>query len=99
MGIFAHPPFGGRNFHLPQHLDRFLHRFAPADPFMEDDPFGDLLSDREDRIERGHRLLKDHRDPVSPYFPHLFFGKGQKVFPLEEDPASDDLSGRIGYQP
>ena len=29
---------------------------------VQPDRFADLVADREDRIERGHRLLEDHRD-------------------------------------
>ena len=33
-----------------------------ADPLVLADRLGDLVADREHRVERGHRLLEDHRD-------------------------------------
>ena len=37
-------------------------------PYAEPDerPFGDLLADAHHRVERGHRLLEDHRDLAAP---------------------------------
>ena len=32
------------------------------DALVPHDRLGDLLADREDRVERRHRLLEDHRD-------------------------------------
>ena len=38
-----------------------LERRTAAHPAMIDDRLGDLHADRQDRVERSHRLLKDHR--------------------------------------
>ncbi len=46
-------------------FQEFQHAAAgrfPAAAAVVDDRFGDLAADRVKRIERGHRLLKDHRD-------------------------------------
>ena len=37
-------------------------RLAAGDLLVEGDGLGDLVADGEDRVERGHRLLEDHRD-------------------------------------
>ena len=41
---------------------RALARGAPRRAAGAAERLGDLLADREDRVERGHRLLEDHRD-------------------------------------
>ena len=51
--------------HPPQHLDRARARLAPAHAPMAHDRLDDLLADRVARVERGHRLLEDHRQAVA----------------------------------
>ena len=49
-----------------QHLDRA--RVAPpraSSPLMQRQRLGDLPADGQHRVERGHRLLEDHRDLVA----------------------------------
>ncbi len=38
---------------------------------MDRKHLGDLVADGAERIERGHRLLKDHRDPGAAHLTHL----------------------------
>ena len=45
-----------------QHLDRLRRRLAPRHIAVADQHVGDLAADRTDRIERGARILEDHRD-------------------------------------
>ena len=54
------------------------------------------LSDREQRIERRHRLLEDHRDVVAANALHLRFAQTEQVRALEADRAADDAPGRAG---
>ena len=60
--IGADAPFGVWNLHQPQQLDRFGARLGAAQAAMLDQRLGDLVADLVERIERGHRLLKDHGD-------------------------------------
>ena len=55
-----------------QHLDR-RGRAASVrpTPLVEPHRLGDLVADREDRVERRHRLLEDHRDLVAADLAHL----------------------------
>ena len=48
------------NFDAQQQVFGFLERIASGDSAMGLDGFGDLVPDGEDRIERRHRVLKDH---------------------------------------
>jgi hypothetical protein len=56
-----------------------------------------LLADGEHRIERGHRLLEDHRDVAATLLAHLVFGEVEQVLSLEEDRAFRHPSG-LGEQ-
>ena len=68
---------------------------------MKPERFGDLVANRIDRIERGHRLLKDHGDVATAYGPQagiigcreidfltVTVGKGHGA---ADDPATDML--------
>jgi len=60
---------------------------------------GHLPPDREERIQRGHGVLEDHRDPVSadrrqPGLAHL-----QQVFSAEQGSSGDHAARRLGHQP
>ena len=46
---------------------------------MQSERFSDLLSNREDRIQRSHRVLKDHRDIIATNRAHFSVGKFQQV--------------------
>ena len=46
-----------------------------------------LLADRQDRVERGHRLLEDHRDVAAADLAHLFRRERQQIAAVERDAA------------
>ena len=56
-------------------------------PEMELQRLDDLQSDRQHRIERGHRLLEDHRDFAAAHVAHLVFGQVEEIASLEQDAA------------
>ena len=69
------------------------HRLRAAPPAsgqaaMQDQRLGDLRADAMQRVQRRHRLLKDHRDAVAAQAPHLGFAGAGKVAPLEADRAA-----------
>jgi hypothetical protein len=37
-----------------------------------------------DRVQRSHRFLEDHRNPVSPDLLHFLFADSQQIFSLEK---------------
>jgi hypothetical protein len=61
---------------------------------MQLDRLADLVADGEDRIERGHRLLKDHRDLVAADFAHLLVVELQEIAPAIDNFTADDFSRR-----
>ena len=48
-----------------QHLNGFVHRLFLAQILMDLVGLRDLITDGEDRVERCHRLLEDHRDLIA----------------------------------
>src|SRR5260370_18622576 len=59
---------------------------------MQADGLGHLPPGPEDRVEGGHRVLKDHRDVLAAYLAHLAFGDLGEVAALEHDLAAQDPS-------
>src|SRR2546425_10861385 len=57
------------------------------------EPLRELAPDGEHRVQRGHRLLEDHRDLAAADPPHLLVGERQEVPALEADPARHDPAG------
>ena len=54
--------------------------------------FGHLPADREDGVERRHRLLEDHGDIVATDLPDFVVVQFQDVATLKDDLAGDDLA-------
>src|SRR5256886_330322 len=65
---------------------------------MQPDRLADLIANRENRIQRGHRLLKDHGDLVAANLTHLLVVEFEEIAPLIENFATDDAFGRRGYE-
>ncbi len=57
---------------------------SPIYARMPADAFRHLLTDRLDRVQRGHRLLKHHADVVTAQRAHLIFAGGEDVEPVED---------------
>src|SRR3990172_1900698 len=82
----------------PEHLDGLRPGFFFAQPLMQLDRLADLVADGEDRIERGHRLLKDHRDLVAADLAHLLIFEPEQIPAAIEDLSADDFSRRRSDQ-
>ena len=54
-------------------------------PAMAHQGFGNLVADREARIERGHRLLEDHGQAVAAQILHLPLGEAGQLASFEQD--------------
>ena len=50
-----------RNLHFLEDLQRDLHRLCARDVLMTHNRLAQLIAQRKRRIERGHRLLENHR--------------------------------------
>ena len=53
-----------------EHLRREAARLGAGHVAVQAHRFADLIPDRVQRRERGHRLLEDHRDPAAADLPH-----------------------------
>src|SRR6185437_511364 len=63
------------------------------------DRLGELVADREDRVERGHRLLEDHADAGAAQPPHRALVERQKILAGEAYAAGGDARRRLGQKP
>jgi len=61
---------------------------------MHPDRLTDLVADREERVEGGHRVLQDHRDALAANPAHLVIGLFEKVFSRKQHLAADDAGRR-----
>ena len=96
--ILVDPLTGGRNTDALEHLDRARPRLPARHPFVEHERLDDLFAARVDGIQRGHRLLEDHRDFLAADRAHLLVGQRNEVAPLEQNPPLDDSAGRLRNQ-
>src|SRR5208283_249678 len=87
MRIAREPALRIGNADLAEHLDGPRARRMAGEAAMQQQDLADLLLDRVQRVERGHRLLEDDGDGVAAHAPHLAFGELQKVLALEGDRA------------
>src|SRR5262249_53032736 len=99
MRIFLHASLGVGDVHDLQHLDGLVHGVPSAQPLVQPDRLGDLLADGEHGIQRGHRLLEDHRDLFAADLAHLRRREIEQVAPVVEDLALHDAAWRLGDQP
>ena len=76
-----------------EHLDGPVPQASRVELLVERDRLGDLVADGEDRVERGHRLLEDHRDRVAADVSDIVLvDQRQQVAVVEQDLARDDLA-------
>ena len=65
-------------------------RLPVAHALVQRQHLDDLLLDRVQRIERGHRLLEDHGDLVAAHLAQLLLVQRQQVLAVEQDLARTD---------
>ena len=97
-GYSQRPPLGLGDPDQAQHFDGLLPRLLAGHRSMQADRLGDLVADPHHRVERGHRLLEDHRDAVAADRAHLVFVEAEKIGAFEHDGAADDLARRVRHQ-
>lgn len=93
--IAVEPTRRFRDAHLLEHLKRDGTCFARTFPLVQLHRFGDLPADGENRVQGGHRLLKDHRDLVAAHAAHHGLGRAgeiekRSVAAAKADAARDD---------
>ena len=98
MGILAHSRLRRGDADGFEQIKRPAPRAAAGRMLVDADRLRHLIPDREERVQRRHRVLEDHRDPLAADPPHLAVGLLEQVFALEEDLARDE-PGRRREQP
>src|SRR5690606_23549696 len=73
-------------------------RMFAAHPLVQAQDLADLLLDRVERVERGHRLLEDHGDVVAANPAEICLVPVEQVFSLEQDLPGWMTCGGIGKQ-
>jgi len=96
--VVARAALRRRNAHAAQHLDRLVLRFLPAPASMPQERLGDLVADGERRVERGHRLLEDHREPGAPQLAQPRRRQPEQILAFEPHLARDDAPGRRRHE-
>ena len=79
-----------RQVHAVQQLDDPRPSRRRPELGVDAQHLGDLPPDPVQRVQRRHRLLKDHRDPRPAGCPHRRRGRRHQVLPLEQDRACPD---------
>ena len=77
------------NVDAAQQIDRTLARRALRSAAVAQDGLDDLVADRKTRVERGHRFLEDHRQPVATQVAQSLIGGLQEIEAVEPDRAGD----------
>ncbi len=67
-------------------------------PLVQAEHFVDLLLDGVQRVQRGHRLLENHRNPVAADMPDGLFLQGQQIVVGVLDRARRVTCQRVGQQ-
>src|SRR5215204_4072025 len=88
-----------RNANGPKQLDRLASRLPLARSLVTTNCLRNLIAGGIDRIEEGHRILKNHADLAASQILHLLVRKGQNVSPLKENAAAGVAAGRRWHQP
>ncbi len=78
--ILRHAALGLGHLHRRQHLLGAPPGLLARDVLVQQIDFGQLVADRHHRVERGHRLLEDHRDLVAADAPQGRFLQPEQVY-------------------
>src|SRR3546814_20457244 len=79
--------FGIVDLHPSEHVDAAAPDLSIVEPAVELQPLGEVLADRQRRVERGHRFLEHHADAGTADRAQVaFFQRGQ-FLSLEADRA------------
>ncbi len=98
MWVVLQAAFGVGDADHAQQFSGAVFRLFTAHAQMQLERLGDLRADREHRVERCHRVLKDHGDLGPAHGTHLVLRQLEQIAPLEDHFSAFDLSWRTGDQ-
>ena len=90
--ILLYDGFRVRDLHVVKHFERLLCGFLFGHMLMDDERLAELTLDRENGVERGHRLLEYNGYLVAADIVHLLLGELCEVGALKKDLAAGDIS-------
>ena len=94
--VLTQPLFRFGNAHLLQQFQSRFARFRFAETTVQAHPFCQLPLHREDRIERRHRLLKNHRNAVATQLACFAIRRVHKINIVEQHlPAGDRTTAKL----
>ena len=89
MRVAVDAPARVRDADEAEHLDRAVERLRLADVAVRAHRLDQLGADLVEGMQRGQRVLEDHRDVVAAQRAHLVVVGLQEVAALEQDLAAD----------
>ena len=90
VGVVVDPPRGARDADRREQVDGTRVRGAAREPLVRAQHLLDLPADLVDRVQRGHRVLEDHRDLGPAHALHLGLREPHQVAALVQDLAFED---------
>src|SRR6516164_6511300 len=97
MRIVVDALLGRWDFHQPQQIDGARTRLSSRQAAVADEGLRNLLAYRVDRIERRHRFLEDHRQPIAAQVAHLAIGQAEQIGTIKANSARH-LGRALGQQ-
>src|SRR5438093_1577296 len=93
MRILAHAPLRRRDPDGAQQALHALAQRAAPQALVEERGLRHLAEDREERVQRRHRVLQDDGDPAAADPPELTLALAREILALEDDRAAHDAGG------
>ena len=97
--ILVEPALRIRHADEVEEVDTPLARRLAAHILVRPHRLGELVPDLQHRVERGHRILKDHRDLATPNIAQLLLAHLQQIASAEDCLALHDPTRRLRDQP
>ena len=97
MRVLVETRPGSRDPHGVENPQGFRLGLRLPDRAVKTQGLGDLETNRQHRVQAGHRLLEDHRDLAAAHCPHGAFRQRHQVAALQQDPALD-APVHLGHQ-
>src|SRR5262249_47099418 len=98
MGKLLDPALWVRYPHLRKTTDSLPAGLRLAHAKVEFEGLGKLARDGKDRVKRGHGLLKDHRNLLTPDTPHVRVGGPEQVLTIEDDSPAHRFARRVWHE-
>ena len=97
MRVLVETRPGSRDPHGVENPQGFRLGLRLPDRAVKTQGFGDLETNRQNRVQAGHGFLEDHRDLAAADCPHVAFRQRDQVAALQQDLALD-APVHLGYQ-